>query len=933
MRDLPPDRRTVSVVAEEANATRVRRKLDLPATRVAIALAFPFVALALQWTLWSVFDPYVWFLFFPAAFFSAWIGGLVGGAGATLISALLVWYFFIPPVFSFALKEPSAAYSVVVFVVMGGLFAWFHERLRRSMQQADEALVAARAANAEISQLYEKLQKLDEQKSRFFANVSHELRTPLTLVLTPLERRLRQPESAALSESDRHETEIMLRNARLLYRHVTDLLDIAKLDAGHAALSWAGIDLAVLVRAMASHFESLAEESRIDYNVVVPLSLPVEADAEKLQRVLVNLLSNAFKFTPEDGVISLTLQQEGTQARIDVRDNGPGVPEELRAAVFERFHQGEHGMGRRHGGTGLGLSIVKDFVELHGGTIELREAPGGGALFSVRLPLAAPAGTILAAPTQLDEVIDRQTVEELEVRRRSTAPGSTIQRSGNTPFDAPLLLVVEDNVDMNEFIVAALRPHYRVCSAFNGREGLEQALALHPDLIVCDLMMPVMSGDEMVGELRCQPATRDTPVIMITARADEALRLRLLQESVQDYLSKPFSTEELLARISGLLKTRRRTMEELANGAARLRRLAEIVEQVAAVREFQELVAIVCPAVRELTGADGVTLVLRDNGQCHYIEEDAVGPLWRGQRFPMESCISGWVMLHAEPVAIDDIYIDPRIPYAAYRPTFVKSLSMVPIPRENPIGAIGCYWADRHLASDDELELQQAMADAMSVGLTNLDIYREMRDARLAAEQSAATARESERRFHRLFHEAPVPLCYINGDGVLTEFNRRFEQMFGYGKAEIPTQTDWWRLAYPDPDYRDWALATWNAAVANATAAGSDIEPVEYRVMCRNGKARICLVSGIALDKDLLVTFFDVTERRQAEEDLRNQAEELKRRNDELERFNRAATGREIEMIRLKQQVNALSVQSGHEPPYPLTFMDEAVAPTKSTDS
>ena len=902
---------------------RRRGLIDRPPVKVAIAMGIPFVALGVQWLLWGYFKPYVWFLFFPVAFFSAWVGGLVGGFAATLISALLVWYFFIPPALSFVFKDPSAGYSVAVFVFMGGLFAWFHERLRYSMRRTDEALVAAQSANAETTRLYEKMRELDEQKSQFFANVSHELRTPLTLILAPLERRLSQPVGAGFSEADRHEAEIMLRNARLLYRHVTDLLDAAKLDAGRMVLAWARIDLAAIVRAMASHFESLATERHIDYRVELMDALPAEADGEKLQRVLINLLSNAFKFTPDGGAITLRLSQEGDQARIEVQDNGPGVPVELRGAVFERFRQGEGDARRRHGGTGLGLAIVKDFVELHGGTVGVSEAPGGGALFSVTLPLTAPVGTVLVAPQQLNAVIDRQSVEELEVRAPSSTPGLAVPLRD----DAPLLLVIEDNVDMNEFIAATLRPHYRVCSAFNGREGVEQALALHPDLILSDLMMPLMSGDEMVRELRAQSATRDIPIIMLTAKADEALRLRLLQDGVQEYLNKPFSTEELLARVRGLVKSRQHSLEELAQSAGRLRRLAEVVEQIAAVRELPDLMAIVRHAVRELTGADGATLVLRDNGQCHYVDEDAIGPLWKGQRFPLESCISGWAMRHAEAVAIEDIYADPRIPHAAYRPTFVKSLSMVPIGRENPVGAIGCYWARQHLASNEELELQQALADAMSVGLANLKLYQEILDARLAAEQSAAAARESEQRFYRLFHEAPVPLCFVNKDGVLSDFNRRFEQMFGYGHTDVPTRAEWWSLAYPDPAYRASAHDTWNAAVAKAAATGGDIEPIEYRVTCKNGRQLTCLISGITLGEDLLSTFFDVTERKQAEEALRCQAEELKQRNDELERFNRAVTGREIEMIGLKQQVNALSRQNGLEPPYPLAFLDEVAPP------
>ena len=709
--------------------------------RLILAVLLPFIACAAQWLLWDTLKPYVWFLFFPTAFFSAWIGGLIGGLASTVIGTLLVWYIFIPPAFSFTLDNPASTFSIVVFVFMGCLFAFFFARLQNSIRRTDEALATAEAANEKTSQLYQKTLELDTLKSQFFANISHELRTPLTLILAPLERRLLRPISSGFSETERHETEIMLRNARLLYRHVTDLLDAAKLEAGRMTLTWTRLDLAYLARTMASHFESLAAEHHIDYSVTAPDVLMAEADGEKLQRVLINLLSNAFKFTPNGGAIALRLSEQNGNALIEVQDNGPGVPVTLREAIFERFRQGEADVQRRYGGTGLGLSIVKDFVELHGGTVMLCEAPGGGALFSVRLPLTAPAGTALGDAVPLDEVIDRQAVEELKVR----APTATLGEAQAAGADAPLVLVVEDNVDMNEFIAATLRPHYRVACAYDGREGRDKALALHPDLILSDVMMPVLSGDEMVHALRRRPDMENVPIVMLTAKADDDLRMRLLKQGVQDYLNKPFSTEELLARIGGLIASRQRTVEKLCRSAERLRRLAEVIEKIAAVRDLPSLMTIARRAVCELTGADGATLVLREDGYCHYVDEDTISPLWKGQRFPLESCISGWVMLHAETAVIEDIYADPRIIYATYRPTFVKSLSMVPIGRETPVGAIGCYWATQHKASTEELELQQALADAMSVGLVNLNLYQSMASARQAAEQSTASLKEAQR--------------------------------------------------------------------------------------------------------------------------------------------------------------------------------------------
>lgn len=517
-----------------------------------LALLLPFFALTLQWMLWPWIAPFVWFLFFPAVFFSARLGGLWSGLAGTVLSIGLVWFFFIPPQLSWKMEHPANVYSMGMFLVMGYLFSDSQERLRRAQRNSEAALAETRAANDKITRLYQKTLELDELKTQFFANVSHELRTPLTLIMSPLARRLA---ASGRPEAERREDEMMLRNAHILYRHVNDLLDVAKLESGHMDMDYTRIDLCGLVRVVASQFESLAAEKHIDYRIDVPDSLEAEADSEKLQRILTNLLANAFKFTPEGGRIEISLRREGTQAIIAVQDNGPGVPSDLREAVFERFRQVEGGAQRRFGGTGLGLAIVREFTGLHGGTASLGEAPGGGALFIVQIPLHAPAGAILHnRPIQLDPVMPGEP--------RPPVLEALSADDAGAGANAPLVLVVEDNADMNAFIASILRPHYRVARAHDGREGLERALALQPDLILCDVMMPRLSGDQMVRELRLQPDMLDVPIVMLTAKADDELRMRLLKNGVQDYLNKPFLVEELLARVGGLLNERKRTQTE-----------------------------------------------------------------------------------------------------------------------------------------------------------------------------------------------------------------------------------------------------------------------------------------------------------------------------------------------------------------------------------
>lgn len=283
--------------------------------RLILAMLLPLVAFALQSIFWAAIKPFAWFLFFSAVFFSSWIGGLSGGVIATFISTALVWWAFIPPEYSFALKDPFYLASIGLFMGMGFLFGYTQERIKKANRKTAEALAAARVANEQlqgandkITQLYEKTLELDQLKNQLFANVSHELRTPLALILGLVAKRLA---AGNLGDEERRDLEVVDRNARLLYRHVSDLLNLAKLEAGRMHMQYAQVDLAHLARFVASHFEVLAGERQIRYTVDAPDAQPAQVDAEKCQRILLNILSNAFKFTPDGGAVGLRLNTAG----------------------------------------------------------------------------------------------------------------------------------------------------------------------------------------------------------------------------------------------------------------------------------------------------------------------------------------------------------------------------------------------------------------------------------------------------------------------------------------------------------------------------------------------------------------------------------------------------------------------------------------------
>jgi signal transduction histidine kinase len=446
-------------------------------------------------------------------------------------------------------------------------------------QEVAETNKKLRLANEELGRLYEKTKELDQLKTQFFANVSHELRTPLALMLGPTEKLLA---TGNLTEAQRHDLEVVNRNARSLLKHVNDLLDISKLEAGRMGLNYVQVDLAQMVRLIASYFDTLAQECRVSFSVEIPESLPAEADPGKLEHVFLNILSNAFKFVPDGGRVRCELRSESERAVITVEDDGPGVPPELREVIFEPYRQAESGSKRYFGGTGLGLSIAREFVELHGGTISVTGASEGGALFQVTLPLVAPAEVeVLRTTTLSDETseITRQAIDELRLKCEGTerTKGSSILAS-QSRSQAALVLVVEDNAEMNRFITETLALDCRVATAFDGQDGLEKARILRPDLILSDVMMPEMSGDQLVRELRAHSELDAVPIIMLTAKADDELRVRMLREGAQDYLIKPFSVDELRARVGNLVAVKRARevlQQELSSQSQDLEELAQ----------------------------------------------------------------------------------------------------------------------------------------------------------------------------------------------------------------------------------------------------------------------------------------------------------------------------------------------------------------------
>ncbi len=463
--------------------------------------------------------------------------------------------------------------------------------------QLAAALADASAYEAERRRA-EELAQLDRAKTAFFSNISHEFRTPLTLMLGPLEELVTTPD---LSGPQRERLALVLRNAARLQRLVNTLLDFSRIEAGRALARFEATDLAALTRDLASTFRSAMERAGLAFEVdCAPLDQPAHVDREMWEKIVLNLLSNAFKFTLH-GQVTLRLRGEGHDPRLavlEVADTGAGIPADELPRIFERFHRVAGAEGRSHEGSGIGLALVQELVKLHGGRIEATSVLGEGSLFRVLLPLgrqparpdppaplARPDGSApipaAAAPGPATTTAARTFVEE--ALRWLPAPEPVSQgepgrvqagawASADPRFAATFgarVIVADDNADMRAYLRDLLAPCYAVELAADGLQALEAARREPPDLVLSDVMMPRLDGLALLAALRGDARLGGVPVVLLSARAGEDARIEGLDAGADDYMIKPFSARELLARLGALLELRR--MRQAAEAAFRLR--------------------------------------------------------------------------------------------------------------------------------------------------------------------------------------------------------------------------------------------------------------------------------------------------------------------------------------------------------------------------
>lgn len=612
--------------------------------------------------------------------------------------------------------------------------------------------------------------ELDRAKTVFFSNISHEFRTPLTLLLGPLEEALAAPEPL-LTNAD---LTAMQRNGQRLLKLVNSLLDFSRIESGRYTARYRRTDIAAFTADLAASFGSALQRAGLEFAITVP---PEGAEAwvdhDIWEKIVLNLISNAFKHTLAGGITVAVRGCAGSAAgkaivELEVRDTGTGIPAAERPRIFDRFHRVEHAQARSSEGSGIGLALVQELVKLHGGTISVDSEPGRGSSFTVRIPAGCdhlpgdslaesvpPTG--LRAQAYLDEAL-RWLPPASEIAGDGTQDTGFFRRGGRSALAR--VLVVDDNADLRDYISRLLRPRWRVATAADGRSALAAVRHLRPDLLLTDVMMPGLDGHGLLRELRADPELKDLPVIMLSARAGEEEVLAGTAGGADDYVVKPFSARELVAKIAGRLELTRlrrsswqREKELLEAAHAADRRTAEIIEAIGeayceldAELRYVAVNAAARRMVPELADAVGRELF-------------ALFPRVRGT--PLEQDLRG-CLADGRPRQFEYRDYDGRWYLNRFHPT--------------PDGGVAAFWLD------------------------------------ITARKQTETALASERdRWQDLAEAMPVLVWTATGSGECDYLSRRWEEYTG-APAAMQLGHGW--MARIHPDDRAGLRAAWGQAIA-----------------------------------------------------------------------------------------------------------------------
>ena len=445
------------------------------------------------------------------------------------------------------------AYAIYVLVLGTLLWLGLYLLLNRERLKAQYDL-----EHMELS----KMQELDEMKSRFFANISHEFRSPLTLILGPLKGLMNSTQDHAQKE----QFGLMIRNAQSLLSLINQLLDLSKLERGKMKLEASEQDIVEFLKPLVKSFTALANKKYIRYKIDLPSQrVLLYFDHDKLEKIVNNLLSNAFKYTPDFGTVELKLTEESNVVSLQVSDSGIGIPDDEAEYIFNRYYRVNNKQTTRNEGTGIGLSLARELAQLHKGSIMLVKGQQKGATFKVWLP---KGDTHLTSDQIVDHQSDHVYWEEImheDVPTETNDLDETIERIENEANNLPLILVVEDDKDISRYVRKILEEDYRVIEAEDGEQGIKSALNQIPDLIISDVMMPGTNGYKLCGILKNDLKTSHIPIILLTAKASNESAIEGFEHGADYYINKPFDPKVLLLRVKNILNTRDKIVKQFGS--------------------------------------------------------------------------------------------------------------------------------------------------------------------------------------------------------------------------------------------------------------------------------------------------------------------------------------------------------------------------------
>ncbi len=707
--------------------------------------------------------------------------------------------------------------------VTGVLVAGVSPRLKLDDHYRDffaqvAAQVATAIANArsyqEERQRAEQLAELDRAKTAFFSNVSHEFRTPLTLMLGPAEDALRE----AQDQPQRDRLALIHRNALRLQKLVNTLLDFSRIEAGRIEAVYEPTDLATLTTDLAGMFRSTIERAGLRLRVecaAVPESVYV--DREMWEKIVLNLISNAFKFTL-DGEIAIILRAEDHQIKLEVRDTGTGIPDSELAHVFERFHRVKGAKGRSYEGSGIGLSLVQELIKLHGGTIAVESVVNQGTCFTVSIPTGSAhlpkerisasrrvASTAIDATPYVEEALrwlpDEAALHSLDASEiqpelSTVLPARSAQSALRSSASVARILLADDNADMRDYLYRLLSQHYQVEAVSDGVAALAAIRRQIPDLLLTDVMMPELDGFELLRRVRIDPQTSDVPIVLLSARAGEESRIEGLEAGADDYLIKPFSARELLARIEVTLKLSQLRQEALQREQT-LRSASEAAQQQAeaAFRRIDQLLESMSDAFVAL---DRDWRIIYQNATAERINNKP------------RSEVLGKTLWEEWPAAIGSIS-DQQYRRAIAEQIAVHFEQHYYEPPDHDV------WLEVHAYPFDE-----------GLGI----FYRDISD-RKRAEQAL---RESEARFRHMTDAAPM-LVWMSGADKLCNYVNQSWLSFTGRTIEQELGNGWLEGVHPD-DF-DRCLYTYTAAFD-----ARRLLEMEYRLKRFDGEYRWILDVG-----------------------------------------------------------------------------------------